>query len=168
MNPIVKFFTKVLWARNLKEIVALIAAVIIAIVLLTAAFAKMFYPSAAHPWLDRIVAVFELIFVIALLYFNRKALMWTVSSLVFFLFSGYALHWMIHGLPCSCMGKLVKLPNGVSFTIDVIFVGVSLFLAYSLGLPKQRFRLLPLVGLAMMVVGYFAACGVYAMLKAQL
>jgi hypothetical protein len=168
MNPVVKFFAKILWHHNLKEIIAFIAALVIALVLIIAACGKIFYPSAAHPMLDRSVGVFEILFSIALVLYHRRALVWAVSVVVFSAFCGYTLHWLIHGLPCHCMGKLVKLPTAVTLVTDIVFITISLFLTYVLALPRKYFKRLPLVGLGCALVGYLAACIVWWALKAQL
>lgn len=168
MNPVAKFFAKVLWGRNLKEVIALAASILIALILIIAAFGKIFYSSPAHPMLDRGIGFFEILFSIALITYHRQALAWMGSTLVFSAFAGYALHWLIHGLPCDCMGKMVKIPTGFTFFLDLVFIALSFFLTYALGAPKKYFKWLPFAGFAFAVLGYVLASVVWWSLKVQL
>lgn len=131
------------------------SAVIIGLVLLTAAICKFIYPWEVVHHLEKSVAAFELVFVLALACFFRKTWIWLFSSQVFAAWAGYSLFWIFQALPCSCMGRAFELPKGVLFGADILFFALSLWVASKLGSSKHKILFFLGLGLVLAILGFF-------------
>ena len=118
-----------------KPLVVTALAVCIAMVLLVAAYGKMFYPTEDLRILDIWVSVFEVVLLANLILYRYRGEMWLIASFVFACWGGYSLFWYRAELPCSCMGEALKLPDGLSFFMNIVFYGVSIGMARWLGIP---------------------------------
>jgi len=141
---------------------------IISAFLLFAAYSKLFHanpklvlldPAAwtLHPkglLLDHVVAVAEIIMVLALLVFHRRALMWAVTAVLFAGFCGYALFLLLRGEPCGCFAMLWEPPKGFTVILDTVFMAAALALAAWAGLRKQLIVLTAIGMLGAFGVGY--------------
>lgn len=144
---------------------ALVSALFFSCVLLIAAIAKIFYPiQMPPPWktLSFIVAGFELLFAACVLRYYSFARMWSVVAIVTAGWAGYSFFWLLAKLPCGCMGKMLDLPSGMTFSFDLIFLCISLILITKF----KRFSYATL-GLAAIVglLGYFAASCLFTLLE---
>ncbi len=98
-----------------------------------AAYAKMFYPAELLETFDRCISVFEVLFLVAMLYFRKHWQAWALAAVIFGGWSGYALYWYCLELPCLCMGKLLDIPTTLSIFFDLLFIVASLFVSCFLG-----------------------------------
>lgn len=129
------------------------------LVLLVAAYGKMFYPTEDLGRLDFGVSVFEVGLVANLILYRRYWQMWTLLALVFATWGGYSFFWYQTELPCSCMGESLDLPNGFSLVINIIFYCMSVGCATMLGAPRMIWWCLLSAILATM--GFFIASRIY-------
>ncbi|MBS0621242.1 MAG: hypothetical protein JSS61_07305 [Verrucomicrobia bacterium] len=141
-------------SRRPLQLVLLVSALIVAGVVLVAAYGKLFYPSVAFKVLDRVVSVLEILFATLLLIFHRRLIAWITASLLFALWSGYSLYWYLLELPCKCMGDLFNIPTGFMVALDGIFLGAGLFFSYALGL-KKKLLCLSILGAAILAFAGF-------------
>lgn len=152
---------KKLKIRSFTEKIALSAAIAIAVVLAIAAWGKMFYPSEYLKILDRWISAFEILFLLAILFFRKRWQIWLTASILFSAWGGYALYWGCVQLPCACMGRMLNIPSVLSISFDFIFALLSLFITYLLG---KRFKWIYfgiLSGCLAVLVGYAFADYVY-------
>ena len=140
---------------------ALAIALTLFLSLMVAAIGKIFYPNNLLLQLDRGVGVFEVILACLLLIFYWYWETWAGMSLVLSGFAGYSLFWLIQKLPCNCLGKLVELPSGYTFTFDVFFFLAATALNYFLGVGIRALYVVLLVSALMGVVGYFVGDWVF-------
>jgi hypothetical protein len=136
-------------------------ALAIAALLAVAAFGKMFYPIESLEVVDRCVSIFEGIFLVLLLIFRRRVGLWLFSSVVFGSWCGYALHWYFLEVPCSCMGKMLKIPTLFTLSVDLAFVLVSLGMARFLRASGKQIYFTFLCTLMAGLVGYAFSDWVY-------
>ena len=105
----------------------------ISAILLVAAYGKWFYPAEWLKPLDRVIGIFEFLFVGFLLYARRLYKAWALAAFIFASWGGYAYFWYQLSLPCHCMGELLRIPTGLSLGLDGLFWGIALSFIYGLG-----------------------------------
>ncbi len=141
---------------------------IISAFLLFAAYSKFFYANpklvlldpanwTLHPkglLLDHVVAVAEIVMVLALLVFHRRALMWAITAVLFAGFCGYALFLLLRGEPCGCFATLWEPPKGFTVVLDTVFMAAAIALAAWGGLRKPLIVLTAIGMLGAFGVGY--------------
>ena len=154
-------FWKMLKLRWVAERIALCASVVISAVLAIAACGKMFYPSEYLTTLDRWISVFEVLFLLAIVFFRKRWQMWAAASMIFAGWGGYALYWFCIELPCACMGKMLNIPSAFSISFDVIFFVLSLAIAFLLGARMRWIYFCILAGCVAFLMGYACADCVY-------
>jgi hypothetical protein len=148
---------------------ALAVALILFLSLIVAATGKIFYPHDLLLWLERGVGFFEVVVACLLLFFYRNWHMWAGMSLILASWAGYSLFWLFQKLPCSCLGTLMELPGGCTFSFDVFFFFAAMLLNYFLGIGKVAFYAVLCVSALVGVGGYFVGDWVYqTFLLAQL
>jgi hypothetical protein len=157
----INYFLKKFKQRSFVEKMALYASLAIGVVLFVAAWGKFFHPAELTKTLDRWESVFEICFLLAMIYFRRRWQMWLVAAVIFLSWGGYALYWYQRGLPCGCMGAKLHIPTFYMILLDLLFFALSLALAYLL--KRQRAKVLLGILLAAIgaLVGYFAAGRAY-------
>ena len=133
------------------------SAILISVVLCTAAIGKLLAPSGEWRFFDRYVAIFEILWIVVLLRFHLYWQMWLFSSIIFLSWAGFSLYWLVHDLPCSCFGKALDLPNGFSFACDLVFLGVSIVCALGLGAKKKMIAYASVAGIVLAAGGYLLA-----------
>lgn len=122
-----------------KEWIALGVAAVISAVLLLAAVGKFLHPAKYFEGLDRWISVLEVLLLLCILFFRKRLFLWLGAALLFSSWAGYALFWHCVDLPCGCMGSKLNIPTLFSISLDVLFLLVSLFLAYLLGARRHLF-----------------------------
>lgn len=147
--------------RHFKSGIALFSALLIGLVLLVAAYGKLFYPTPALEIFDRTIGFLEFIFLVILILFRTEAVVWLVASIIFASWGGYALFWHLSSVPCGCMGGAVHIPSSLSLSIDGLFWILSLTVAQILGSPKRKRIGACLIGVVTATMGFFAAKVVY-------
>lgn len=143
--------------RHWRGGVTLGSALIVALVLLLAAYGKIFYPAQALEGFDRTVGVLEFVLLGFLLLFRNASLMWLFASVVFASWGGYALFWHLLSIPCCCMGGALHIPSFVSLSIDGLFWVLSLTMARVAGATKRQLMGSLLIGIVAVVLGFFVA-----------
>ncbi len=147
--------------RAVAERVALFFALFIAVVLAIAAWGKFFYPAELLEVFERWVAGAEVFFLLAILIFRNKWLLWVFAATIFAAWFGYALYWYFLELPCSCMGELLNIPKAFTIFLDGLFFSSSILAAYLLG-ATSRWMWIGLIFSAIAgLVGYAAAHWIY-------
>ena len=141
--------------------IAFLVALCIAIVLATAAIGKFFYPTEFFKIFDQIISGVEVVFICIIFFFRKNWKTWVGASLLFSVWSGYALFWYCLKLPCGCMGSMLNIPTLLSITLDGLFFTSSLFMSYLLGANKQTLYLSFLVGLFLSLGGFALGEAVY-------
>ena len=123
---------------------SLISAICIAILLLTAAMMKCFYPTHLPFHLDCIAVSLEIGVAIFILIFHQKAWAWAFLSTLFSLWLGYTLFWFIQNENCGCFGNVLDKAAGITTAIDAIAIGLS-FWNWGLIEENKRKKLLFIV-----------------------
>lgn len=155
-------------SRPALRIAQIALAAIISAFLLFAAVSKLFYANpklvlldpaswTLHPkglLLDHVVAVTEIVMVLALAIFHRRALMWAITAVLFAGFCGYALFLLLRGEPCGCFAMLWEPPKGFTVILDTLFMAAALALAAWGGLRRQLVVLTAIGMLGAFGVGY--------------
>ncbi len=136
-------------------------ALLIGLVLFITAYGKFFYPAASLRGVDRVVSLFEIILLISLVGFRRFGRVWLGSSVIFGAWAGYAWFWYTVKLPCGCMGELLYIPSSFSLAVDLLFIALSLMMAYLLKVKKGDLYKGGSCSAAACVVGYFCAEAIY-------
>jgi len=144
-----------------QEKFSLLLALVIAVVLLIAAYAKFFHPLESLKTLDQCVSVVEILLVILLFLFRKRASTWLAAAVLFAAWGGYALFWYYLELPCSCMGAMVEIPSLLSVCVDIFFFLVSLGMGFFLGRKRVSLYLTVLISLFASLMGYAFADWVY-------
>ncbi len=147
-------------SKNFKVKLSFYASLFVGLILLIAAFSKLFFPSDLLITFDRLIAIFEVMLVASLVLFHDEWKSWALIAPIFMLWAGYSFFWMLWGLPCGCLGKLVHLPSGLTLSLDILFFITALWLATLLGAGK-RLKLVLLAAVGGVPVGFFIAYGVY-------
>jgi hypothetical protein len=143
------------------EKMTLCASLAIGAVLFVAAWGKFFHPAELTQTLDRWESIFEILFLLAMIYFRRHWQMWLMAAVIFLTWGGYALYWYQRGLPCGCMGAKLHIPTLYAIVLDLLFFAVSLALAYLLK-RRSTWALLGVLFSAIgALMGYFVAGRVY-------
>lgn len=140
---------------------SLIAALTIGVVLLIAAYGKLFYPLENLKVLDRWVSFIEIFFVVAIFFFRNRAWLWLGAAAIFAAWCGYASFWSGLQLPCDCMGALIEMPTGLSISLDILFLSMSFALGYLLKAAWTQIYLALLTACLMALAGYASADWVY-------
>ena len=131
---------------NLKESVVVagsqqavlwLSTLLLATILLVAAYGKMFYPTEELSRLDFWVSIFEIGLLANLILYRNHWAMWLFAAGIFACWGGYSLFWFQAELPCSCMGAYFDLPNGLSLAINGAFYVLSVGLARWIGAPSS-------------------------------
>lgn len=135
---------------------ALGAAIVVAALLLFAAYAKLFtVPPETLSLFDYAQGAFEAMAALALLALHRRRWMWVLVALLFAGFSGVTAHRLINGYAsCGCFGAFT-VPPAVTLTADVVIALAAGGLA--LGMSARRApvgALLALPGLALFAAGW--------------
>ncbi len=143
--------------RHWREGLALLSSLIVALVLLVAAYGKIFYPAQALEGFDRTVGGLEFVFLVFLLLFRNTSLMWLFASVVFASWGGYALFWHLLSIPCGCMGGALHIPSAISLSIDGLFWVLSLTMARVTGSTRRKLMGSLLIGIVAAVLGFFVA-----------
>ncbi len=146
------------------RIITLLFGFAISVVLLIASFAKLSYPAGALKDFFLAVGIFEGLFAVCLIIFHRKRWIWDTAALVFAAWGGYALFWLLWGLPCACFGKMLQLSPGVSLGIDLVQYGAALCLSYMLGTKPKQIRFLIYFSIFLAIFGFILAYGLNNML----
>lgn len=105
--------------------ISLYSALVVAILLGLAALAKWLYPLPQSLFLNKIAIVSELLAAFLLLVFHRSVIAWSIISLLFSLWLGYSLFWLVYHEPCGCFGALGGIPKGVAFGLDLFLLALS-------------------------------------------
>lgn len=140
----------------------LVSAFILTIILYFAAIAKIVYPSDIIAKFAFPVAIFEIVLASALLIFFYMKEIWVITALVFASWEGYSLFWLIRGLPCECMGKLITIPPGISIAANIVIFAVSLYLASALGVKKKQIKSLLFYSIFAVLFGVIIAYSVFS------
>jgi hypothetical protein len=135
--------------------VALGAALFIGIILLVAAYGKLFYPAQFLVILERSISVIEILFLGAIFFFRKDWLTWLIAAVVFAAWFGYALFWYTLKLPCNCMGTLFSIPTAVLIILDFLLFALCMFVGYLLG-AERKYLHLSLIGCLLMGFAGFA------------
>ena len=143
------------------EKIALYASLAIGAVLFVAAWGKFFHPAELTQTLDRWESIFEILFLLAMIYFRRHWQMWLMAAVIFLTWGGYALYWYQRELPCGCMGAKLHIPTLYAIVLDLLFFAVSLAFAYLLKGRSTRVLLGVLLAGIGAIIGYLAAGRVY-------
>lgn len=122
------------------KLFVLTAAIVCSFILVVSGIAKLLQPLPGLPILSRGIGSFELIFSAAVLVFHGKKEIWWMASALFSLWAGYALFWLIQGLPCGCLGKIMELSPGVALAVDGGLIAVSLFMISQTGSLKPLIK----------------------------
>ena len=141
--------------------IALGFAIIIGIVLLIAAFGKMFYPLESLKIIDRFASVFEIVLLFLIFTFRNKWKIWWGAAVVFSAWLGFALFWETLKLPCACMGSVIRVPTLFSIVIDLLFFFSSLWVAYLLGARRKSIYLNLLCSVFSCLLGFVFAQWAY-------
>lgn len=136
------------------ERIALFFSLVIGLVLMVAAWGKFFYPAEFVKTLDQWVSGFEVLFLATIIIYRNRWQLWTVSSVVFASWCGYALYWYFLKLPCSCMGTMLDIPTALSISIDLLFFLSSLSIASLLGVGAKGIYCIVLLALMAGLIGY--------------
>jgi hypothetical protein len=133
-------------------------ALAIAVLFLSSAVAKWFFPSKLPFYLDQMAAGLEISYALLILLFFRKASAWAALTVLFSLFLGYSLFWFINNENCSCFGKALPISAGITATIDAIAIGLS-FWSWGKIEPTapQKKRLFILIDGLVLLIGFFIA-----------
>lgn len=140
--------------RALKNNLPLIFALAVAALLAVAAYGKYFYPAESLEPIECWVSLFEVLLLVAILIFRNQPTLWLFSAVIFGGWCGYALFWYFVELPCSCMGEMLKIPTGLSVSLDVVLIAMSLFLARYLLATGKAIYFSFLAALMASLVGY--------------
>jgi hypothetical protein len=136
------------------ERMALILALAIGGILLTAAIGKFFFPTEYLKAFDQWVSAFEVLLLLGILFLRKQTKMWLSAALVFASWGGYAFFWCLVELPCSCMGEMLKVPTGLTIALDLVFFSSCLVVASLLGAMRQVLFLTVLGGLLISLGGF--------------
>lgn len=136
--------------KNLPTIFALAVACLLGV----AAYGKYFYPAESLEPVECWVSLFEAILLLAILAFRNHARLWLFAAVIFGGWCGYAIFWYLVELPCSCMGEMLKIPTGLSLSLDIVLVAVSLLLARHLKAAGKAIYFSFLAVLMASLVGY--------------
>jgi len=152
-----------IWVRQrvVVERITLLLALIIGLILAIAAWGKFFHPAESVQTLDQWISGFEVLFLLAIIFFRKQGTLWTVSAVVFASWFGYALYWYFLQLPCSCMGEMLDIPTVFSISLDLLFFISSLIAAYLLKIQLRWIYMSVLSGFMAGLVGYAFADWVY-------
>jgi len=101
------------------------SAVFYSIFLFLAALAKIIYPNESLAAIDRSVGYFEIIWAAVILVFHGKEKVWAGTALVFAAWAGYSSFWLVRGLPCSCIGRVIELPPGGAVVLDAVLFTIA-------------------------------------------
>lgn len=110
------------------KLFVLATAISCSFILVVSGIGKLLQPLPGLPLLSRGIGSFELIFSAAVLVFHGKKEIWWMTSALFSLWAGYALFWLIQGLPCGCLGKIMELSPGVALAVDGGLIAVSMLM----------------------------------------
>ncbi len=141
--------------------IALGFAIVIGVVLVIAAFGKMFYPLESLKIIDRSASIFEIILLVLILFFRTEWKIWWGTALVFSAWLGFALFWGTLKLPCACMGSVIRVPTLFSIVVDLLFFFSSLWVANLLGARRKWIYLNLLCSAFACLFGYLFAEWVY-------
>jgi hypothetical protein len=141
--------------RNKVSFFAFLIAFLLALVLLVAALAKIISPEYQIKNLDLAVGIFEILVALTTLIFCRKKWLWLGVALILASWSGMALFWTVHDLPCGCFGSLDSLPRGTTLIFDLLFWIFALFLSAFLGASRKTLIALILLSTLLLLCGYF-------------
>ena len=121
------------------KVITGVSALILSLLLLIAAYGKLFYPSEGLYILDYIASVCELVLLANLILYCNRWKMWLIASSVFATWGGYSFFWYQVELPCFCMGASLDLPSGLSLIINGLFYALSMTMVYLLKASRQWF-----------------------------
>lgn len=138
----------------------LLFSILFAVVLLFTAFAKITYPNEALTDFFLGVGVFEAVLALALIYYSTRIELWVVAALVFAVWAGYSLFWLIWGLPCECLGQMMELPPGASLVADIAFYGSAIYVLRLLGANLKQIHFLYLFSFFMTILGFLIGYGI--------
>ena len=141
--------------------VAFGVAIIIGLILVVAAYGKLFYPAEFLTTFERWVSVVELLFLGALFFFRKHWQMWVGAAIIFAAWCGYALFWYLLKLPCNCMGAMLSIPTAFLITLDFVLFASSLIVAYLLKAKRRYIYLSILSGLFAALIGFGLAEWIY-------
>lgn len=136
--------------------VALGASLLIAALLLFAAWAKLFTsPEGKLGPIEYAQIAFEAMVALALLALHRRAAMWTIIALLFAGFSGVTAHRLINGYAsCGCFGKFT-VPPAVTLSADVLILLAAAAIAMAMSKRRAMIGGIVLVpGLALFGAGW--------------
>jgi hypothetical protein len=141
--------------------IALGLAIVIGIILVIAAYGKIFHPIETLKIVDRSVAIFEILFLLAIFFFRNRWQMWLGAAVVFAAWCGAALFWFFLKLPCGCMGSMIHMPTVCSILLDCLFFFSSLVVGYLLGAMGRSIYFSILCALFASLVGFAFSEWVY-------
>ena len=146
--------------KGMRQLIV-VAAVGISSIVLLAAYGKWFHPAELLMGWDRTISLFELLFVVFLLYFRNSWTMWMIAAVIFAAWGGYASCWCQVHLPCHCMGVNLRIPTVLSVFLDGVFFVLALYFVYVLGKSKRRVYLTLLLAVLGVVLGWVVSSSIY-------
>jgi hypothetical protein len=151
---------------------AMVVTLLICAVLAVAAYSKIVDPNKAkfiaiggtEFRYERLIGIFEVLVILALLAGHRLRLAWLGVLAMFSLFTGYAGYYLASGESCGCFGTVLEdtplawmAAKGVSFGFDIVFVILSLILLSGRGFGAKAIQ--GLVGLSLLLVAIGGGLG---------
>ncbi len=105
--------------------ISLYSAILIAILLILAAFAKWLYPHPQPFHIEKIAISVDLLAALLLLIFHRRVGIWILLSLLASVWLGYSFFWLLQRAPCGCFGAFEGVPAGVALGLDLSVIALS-------------------------------------------
>lgn len=137
--------------------VPLILSFFISLILIIAAIAKIMSPATAFPDVDYAAGAFEIFLAFILVVFFSHWEVWGLTAMIFASWGGFAFFWLLWGIPCTCLGSWILLHPGISFTLDILFVGLSALMMRQLGVRRKSFLRILCFCLPIALIGFVIA-----------
>ncbi len=147
--------------NNSKGLFGVVLAVVIVILLITAAVIKIIYPSPLLNGFFFIISIFEIALAMGVAIFWNRWEMWAILALVFATWGGYSLYAAVFGLPCMCLGVAVPLPNGTSLIANTLLAALSWVVLQDFRISRKRAIKLALLSLLLIAFGFTFASFLY-------
>lgn len=144
-----------------REVFSIVCTGLIFFILCVASIVKIVYPSPVLKDFYFIIGVFELLLGAGVLIFSHRWETWALLALIFTAWGGYSLYSTIFGLPCSCLGAVVTLPRGVSFSVNCLVAGSSWALLLGSPLASKTFSWMRLFSIVLFFTGFAVAKIIY-------